>query len=119
MSEVIEGINPSDDFEALQSAFLMRVDLRLKCMNNLFEQWVTSTSAQESVALSGLYHEIHKLAGAASCYQVHDLAAAAQELEDLVYSISPALLLAPDKSNKIVQVRKQLERIECVYRKYQ
>jgi len=119
MSDLIEGGNPSDDFATLQSAFLMRVDLRLKCMNNLFEQWITSTSAQESIQLRDLYHETHKLAGAASCYQVHDLAAAAQELEELVCSISPILLLAPEKSDKIVQVRKQLDRIECIYRKYQ
>lgn len=115
----MKELMPADDFVSLRSAFLTRVELRLQCMNSHYEEWIGSPSSRESIPLRDLYYEAHKLSGAASCYQVHDLAKAAQQLEQLVYSISQVLLLAPEKASKAVEVRKQLDSMDSVYRNYQ
>lgn len=115
----MEKLMPEDDFVTLRRGFLNRVDLRLQCMNSLYEEWMDSLSSRESSSLRDLYYEAHKLAGAASCYQVHDLTIVAQELERLIYSISQGLLLAPEKASKAVEVRRQLDSIASVYSDYQ
>lgn len=70
-----------DNFAQLQQAFLSGVPNRLERINELMSSCIDHGDAFQEHSIELLHRELHKLAGAAACYQCHDMHNAAQACE--------------------------------------
>ncbi|MET3999695.1 Hpt domain-containing protein [Marinobacterium sp. MBR-109] len=70
-----------DNFAQLQQAFLSGLPNRLERINELTASCIDHGDAFQAHNMELLHRELHKLSGAAACYQCHDLHNAAQACE--------------------------------------
>lgn len=93
-----------DNFAQLQQAFLSGLPNRLDRINELTASCIDHGDAFQVHNMELLHRELHKLAGAAACYQCHDLQNATQACESwLETQIAHDAPLAEHTSHQLME----------------